>query len=168
MCRRNKGQSRRRRLICSRRRACSEEFKLTMIGEGTAVSGATLGGLALSGVAKEVCRCPYQFLPSVRPMPWFDLEFIRRFLLHVLPRGLVKIRHFGYLANRRRKSALALCRLLLSCPPPTVTSDQNASASQSSQRCPHCQVGQLVRVVHLSPLRLRLRRLTPSVDTSCA
>src|SRR3954453_21465814 len=73
MCRRNKGQSRRRRLICSRRRACSEEFKLTMIGEGTAVSGATLGGLALSGVAKEVCRCPYQFLPSVRPMPWFDL-----------------------------------------------------------------------------------------------
>src|SRR4051794_19213104 len=74
MCRRNKGQSRRRRLICSRRRACSEEFKLTMIGEGTAVSGATLGGFALSGVAKEVCRGPYQFLPSVRPMPWFDLE----------------------------------------------------------------------------------------------
>src|SRR4051794_35857290 len=73
MCRRNKGQSRRRRLICSRRRACSEEFKLTMIGEGTAVSGATLGGFALSGVAKEVCRGPYQFLPSVRPMPWFDL-----------------------------------------------------------------------------------------------
>src|SRR4051794_24050737 len=73
MCRRNKGQSRRRRLICSRRRACSEEFKLTMIGEGTAVSGATLGGFALSGVAKEVCRGPYQFLPRVRPMPWFDL-----------------------------------------------------------------------------------------------
>src|SRR3954469_10005598 len=74
MCRRNKGQSKRRRLICSRRRACSEEFRLTMIGEGTAVSGATLGWFALSGVAKEVCRCPYQFLPSVRPMPWFDLE----------------------------------------------------------------------------------------------
>jgi hypothetical protein len=37
-------------------------------------------------------------------------EFIRRFLLHVLPPGFVKIRHFGFLANRKRRQALDLCR----------------------------------------------------------
>ena len=40
-------------------------------------------------------------------------EFIRRFLLHVLPAGFVKIRHFGLLANRNRRSALDLCRVHL-------------------------------------------------------
>ena len=37
-------------------------------------------------------------------------EFIRRFLLHVLPAGFVKIRHFGFLANRNRQQALEMCR----------------------------------------------------------
>ena len=40
-------------------------------------------------------------------------EFLRRFLLHVLPRGFVRIRHFGLLANRRRAELLPLCRRLL-------------------------------------------------------
>ena len=40
-------------------------------------------------------------------------EFIRRFLLHVLPDGFVKIRHFGFLSNRRRKECLEACRMLL-------------------------------------------------------
>jgi Putative transposase len=39
-------------------------------------------------------------------------QFLRRFLLHVLPKGLVRIRHFGLLANRRRETALARCREL--------------------------------------------------------
>jgi hypothetical protein len=40
-------------------------------------------------------------------------EFLRRFLVHVLPKGLVRIRRFGLFANRRRKNALARCRELL-------------------------------------------------------
>jgi Putative transposase len=40
-------------------------------------------------------------------------EFLRRFLLHVLPRGLVRIRHFGLFANRRRSATLERCRTLL-------------------------------------------------------
>ena len=40
-------------------------------------------------------------------------EFIRRFLLHVLPDGFVKIRHFGLLSNRNRKTCLETCRTLL-------------------------------------------------------
>ena len=40
-------------------------------------------------------------------------EFLRRFLIHVLPKGLVRIRHFGLFANRRRGSMLVRCRALL-------------------------------------------------------
>ena len=45
-------------------------------------------------------------------------EFIRRFLLHVLPSGFHRIRHFGFLANGHRAGKLALCRRLLAAPPP--------------------------------------------------
>jgi hypothetical protein len=44
-------------------------------------------------------------------------EFLRRFLLHVLPRGLVRIRSFGFLANRRRATLLPLCQRLLAHQP---------------------------------------------------
>ena len=47
-------------------------------------------------------------------------EFLRRFLLHVVPAGFVRIRHFGLLANRHRATALAQCRALLSQPPPPM------------------------------------------------
>lgn len=43
-------------------------------------------------------------------------EFIRRFLLHTLPEGFHRIRHYGFLANRRRAAKLALCRQLLGAP----------------------------------------------------
>jgi hypothetical protein len=44
-------------------------------------------------------------------------EFLRRFLLHVLPRGFVRIRFFGFLANRRRAKLLPLCQQLLEVSP---------------------------------------------------
>jgi hypothetical protein len=40
-------------------------------------------------------------------------EFIRRFLLHILPNKLVKIRHYGFLSNRNRKEKIALCKKTL-------------------------------------------------------
>ena len=46
-------------------------------------------------------------------------EFLRRFMLHILPRGFVRIRFSGFLANRRRKQLLPLCRSLLDVSPPT-------------------------------------------------
>ena len=45
-------------------------------------------------------------------------EFIRRFLLHVLPRGFTRLRHYGLLANRSKARKLALCRTLLGQPAP--------------------------------------------------
>jgi hypothetical protein len=55
-------------------------------------------------------------------------EFLRRFLLHVLPRGFVRIRHFGLLANRARHGTLPRCRHLLGQPPPDDAPPESASA----------------------------------------
>ena len=66
-------------------------------------------------------------------------EFLRRFLLHVLPKGLVRIRHFGFFANRRRQTALARCRELLG----TATIAERSEATNLS-RCPACSGTMLV------------------------
>lgn len=80
------------------------------------------------------------------------VEFLRRFLLHVLPKGFVRIRHFGLLANRHRQEKLALCRKLLNVDTTEVagvcddTHDQPvlAEAEQdNSSSCPLCQSGRM-------------------------
>ena len=79
-----------------------------------------------------------------RVMALDAVEFIRRFLIHVLPAGFVKIRHFGLLANKNRRQALALCRVHLnaSASESTVTlSLQQQSALNRS--CPNCKHGTL-------------------------
>jgi hypothetical protein len=70
------------------------------------------------------------------------VEFIRRFLLHVLPSRFVKIRHFGLLANRNRRKALALCRFHLNATAADSTellTEQQRSALNRS--CPRCKCG---------------------------
>jgi hypothetical protein len=95
------------------------------------------------------------------------LEFMRRFLLHVLPRGFIKIRHFGFLANRERKRALALCSTLLSSPQPAIESAraQISSPPRPVRLCPHCQ-GTLVLIGRLSAAQLLAGHLVPAPDTS--
>jgi hypothetical protein len=63
-------------------------------------------------------------------------EFIRRFLLHTLPDGFHRIRHYGFLANGHRARKLALCRALLDARPPSPLAGQNDTAV--SDRCPCC------------------------------
>jgi hypothetical protein len=87
-------------------------------------------------------------------------EFIRRFLIHTLPPGFQRIRHFGFLANRFRKEKLALCRQLLALP----TGDLLPSAAQCllllaalaappPARCPQCGVGVMLRTTILPAFR---------------
>ena len=74
------------------------------------------------------------------------IEFLRRFLLHVLPRGMVRIRQFGFLANRVRKHKLELCRTLLGARS-LAASDDGATIEghlEDSQRCPICETGRLI------------------------
>jgi len=80
------------------------------------------------------------------------VEFIRRFLMHILPAGFVKIRHFGFLANSNRRAALALCRSLLARAEtearPMLT-DVQVRAVQ--RRCPACQTGILHVIGWVAP-----------------
>jgi hypothetical protein len=62
-------------------------------------------------------------------------EFLRRFLQHLLPRRYVRIRSFGFLANRQRTVALALCRQLLAVAEVPVP---EAKTGETAWRCPHC------------------------------
>jgi hypothetical protein len=83
-------------------------------------------------------------------------EFIRRFLLHVLPDGFQRIRHYGFLANGHRRAKLVLIRRLIAAtPPPTtdkVTEQQPACAvADASERppCPCC--GSRMVVIEILP-----------------
>jgi hypothetical protein len=80
------------------------------------------------------------------------VELIRRFMLHVLPAGFVKIRHFGLLANRNRSQALALCRIHLHATTPDIstllTEPQKSALNRS---CPQCKNGTLHVVARQLP-----------------
>jgi hypothetical protein len=86
------------------------------------------------------------------------VEFIRRFLLHVLPAGFVRIRHYGFLGNRHRKEKLELCRRLLGVPPPTAEAPAASaakpaagSAASCRDRCPACGHGRMIVIGELRP-----------------
>ena len=89
-------------------------------------------------------------------------EFIRRFLLHVLPRGFQRLRQFGFLANRRRRQKLALCRQLLGSAaespdtnlrlPRDYQSLYETVTGQSLQQCPACRAGTMKLTAYLAPL----------------
>ena len=87
-------------------------------------------------------------------------EFIRRFMLHVLPQGFMRIRHFGFLANRAKKHALPQCRKLLGLNP-ALPQLPNKSAQDllldltgaDLSRCPCCTQGTMVIVAELPKLR---------------
>jgi hypothetical protein len=97
------------------------------------------------------------------------VEFIRRFMLHILPSGLVKIRHFGFLANRNRSVRLNLCREHLFAPVPTdaavgLLTDQQERAAE--RRCPVCQIGVLRIVEYLSAEALLIQSKGAPLDSS--
>lgn len=83
-------------------------------------------------------------------------EFIRRFLLHVVPDSYKRIRHFGFLANGCKKRGLARCRELLGLatalplsPPETLIERMRRLTGVDITQCPRCQQGHMVRVKEL-------------------
>ena len=88
-------------------------------------------------------------------------EFIRRFLLHVLPNDFHRIRHFGFLACRHRRQKLALCRRLLNMPPIELSAPSEPASDYhdlfeqltgaSLLQCPACQRGRLFLVGRFEP-----------------
>ena len=100
-------------------------------------------------------------------------EFIRRFLLHVLPEGFQRIRYYGFLANRYRQQKLARCRDLLdtSQPEPAASKVNNdyrdryeELTGSSLWQCPVCHQGRML-IIEILP-RSPPRHVTPIKDTS--
>ncbi len=88
-------------------------------------------------------------------------EFIRRFLLHSLPAGFVRIRHFGFLANRAKKHDLPLCRKFLGLDPhPPVAEPKSDEellrelAGKDIACCPQCKLGSMRVVAELPKINL--------------
>jgi hypothetical protein len=85
-------------------------------------------------------------------------EFIRRFLLHVLPDGFMRIRHFGFLANRCKKKCLNRCRQLLGLASPLFKPKARTPremmlelTGKDISRCPCCKKGTLKAIAEISP-----------------
>jgi hypothetical protein len=120
-----------------------------------AIANARLVGLTDCAVAFR--WKDYRHHGKTKTMSLAAAEFIRRFLLHTLPDGFHRIRHYGFLANGHRAAKLALCRKLLDAP--AATSPVAASAAEPVvtrplDRCPCCG-GTMILLGTLPPLRSR-------------
>jgi|WetSurMetagenome_2_1015567.scaffolds.fasta_scaffold98393_1 predicted Zn-ribbon and HTH transcriptional regulator len=105
-------------------------------------------------------------------------EFIRRFLLHVLPDSFIRIRHYGFLANRSKRHNLAKCRELLGLPPElpktlleTIHEKMLRLTKVDITACPRCKKGRMKYVKELLPafsIRHSIKSFAPSegFDTS--
>jgi len=88
-------------------------------------------------------------------------EFTRRFLIHTLPAGFQRIRHYGYLANCHRKDKLEYCRGLLNAgvgellPSPAACAEMKEAITEKEDlhRCPRCGAGSMIRVAVLPDYR---------------
>jgi hypothetical protein len=119
-----------------------------------------LSNQRLLGVAHGVVRFEYHDYADHNQRKEMELpatEFLRRFLLHVVPKGFMRIRHYGITANRRRQQKLARCRELLGTTPgppaatplPAQADTAAATPQDSSPRCPRC--GASLRIVEILP-----------------
>ena len=93
-------------------------------------------------------------------------EFLRRFLLHVLPKGFVRIRNFGFLANRRRTTLLPLCCHLLGSAPQTEQDISGSKDSSGLWLCPKCG-GPMQVIERLTAVDIQLRS-PPALVTAAA
>jgi Putative transposase/Transposase zinc-binding domain len=92
-------------------------------------------------------------------------EFLRRFLLHLLPDGFVRIRNFGFLANRKRATTLPLCFQSLASAP-QAKPEVSTAAPSDLWTCPKCG-GPMLVIERLAPTEIRLRS-PPTPDALAA
>jgi len=114
-------------------------------------------------LAFQDCKVAFQWKDRrkhdrIRTMTLDAHEFIRRFLIHILPGHFSKIRYFGFLSNRHRCNKLTLCRLLLNAPPPETNSllidwksRYHALTGESFDQCPVCHKGHMHTLQVLLP-----------------
>jgi Putative transposase len=93
-------------------------------------------------------------------------EFVRRLLLHVVPRGFVRIRHYGLWSNRQRREDLALCRRLLEGDAaqeaeslePEKCSESLATVAPT-RSCPNCGAARMIVIGEFPPLSAKVEQI---------
>jgi hypothetical protein len=110
--------------------------------------------VALEGDEVEFLWKDYAHGGEQKTMTLTAIEFLRRFLLHILPAGFVRIRHYGFLANRVCREKLALCRALLGAATasepvaakPVSAPEGTIEGPPAAPVCPVCGAGRMVIV----------------------
>ena len=134
----------------------------------------------LLSIANGIVRFEYHDYAAAdqrKELPLPATEFLRRFLLHVVPRGFMRIRHYGITANCQRGRKLQRCRELFGIgqaaptdtDPPTQSAEAETatrSADSSAKLCPHC--GAPLRIIEIlpAPRSALLPPVAPPPDTS--
>jgi hypothetical protein len=146
----------------SRPSAAPNMFSTTWPATPIASPSPTIGSWLLKTISVSFRWRDYAHGGKKKVMTVSAHEFLRRFLLHVLPGGLVRIRHFGLFANRRRSAALERCRVLLGA---TACADP---PEPPSLRCPACS-GIMLVVERLTRGQLYFHpSLTPAQPRRCS
>jgi len=133
-------------VVYSKRPFAGPEAVLAYLARYThrvAISNSRLIAADASGVTFKYKDYRIQGPERYKLMTLATDEFIRRFLMHVLPKGFHRIRHYGFLANGSRADNLTKARALLNVPKPDVISDDPKSADAAepptlSRPCPCC------------------------------
>lgn len=121
-------------------------------GRGAALSDHRI--LAIDGDRVQLDDKDYRDGNRYQGLTRSGEELIRRFLLQVLPKGFMRIRHFGWLANRCRSRRLAEVRAAIDAPPPEEDSeDRKEPAPFDGYPCPVCRQGHLRILTVLPPKR---------------
>jgi hypothetical protein len=109
--------------------------------------------LAFDGESVRLAYKDYRDGDRQKVMTLSAEELLRRFLLHVLPKGFMRVRHFGFLANRCRARRLGEIRDALAAPPPERAEEAAAPVPFNGYPCPKCRQGNLRVTATLAPQR---------------
>ena len=142
---------------CAKRPFGGPEYVLQYLGRYThrvAISNHRLHSLA---GGKVTFRWRDSAHHNVQKLMTLSLnEFLRRFLLHLLPKGFMRIRNFGFLANRRRATLLPLCLQLLGSAQPIEPERATTADANNLRLCPNCG-GPMVVIERLTAAEIQLR-----------
>jgi hypothetical protein len=135
----------RRWVVFAKGSVVGPEHVLDYLGRYThrvAISNSRLRSIDASARTVVFTYKDYADANRLKTLTLTGVEFIRRFLLHVLPQGFTKIRHYGMLGNNRRKQRVSLARAALESSPlrfsPKIPS-RPVSTPAPLSNCPHCQ-----------------------------
>ncbi|MFC1853138.1 IS91 family transposase [candidate division CSSED10-310 bacterium] len=115
---------------------------------------------------------------SLKEMTITSDEFIRRFLIHIMPKDFMRIRYYGFLANRAKKKDLPICRELLKVKAPKPTTQQKTTVELLMEvigvdvtKCPRCKKGTMKMITEIPSLKKHFSlsdvfHLSPITDTS--